>query len=163
MVDAIILDGRRQSEVMLGEQDQHYALGFLSKAFGLWYTNAEVLCGMTQWMSPSLRLHSHFGPFEVLTAYTPIHSHPTTMTYRSQIRGQYWPTFFSKDVSSVMEGADSVQYESTDIVVDPKDTSSLKAFQRRIEQGEGPFYLNPQEIRTQALGAPLKIYRLGCK
>lgn len=148
---------------LVGDQDQHYALGFLTKAFGLWHANVEILCGMTQWQSPSIRLHSQYGPFEVLTAYTPIHSHATTLTYRSPVIGDYWPTFFTKNfgLKGEAKSKNSLSYVPTDIVVDPKDTASLKAFQRRIENDEGPFYLNPQEIRTQALDSPLKIYRLG--
>ncbi len=146
---------------LVGEQDQHYALGFLTKAFGLWHANVEIVCGMTQWQSPSIRLHSHYGPFEVLTAYTPIHSHAETLTYRSRINGDYWPTFFTKTQDAKSKSASN--YVASDIVVDPKDEASLKAFQRRIENADGPFYLNPQEIRTQALDAPMKIYRLGHK
>lgn len=144
---------------LVDEKDQHYALGFLTKAFGLWFTNAEVLCGMTQWQSPSIRLHSHYGPFEVLTAFTPIHSHAETLTYRSRITGDYWPTFFSKEVAGSGSKNQS-KYLDSKIIVDPKDQSSLKDFQRHIESGEGPFYLNPAEIRTQALDSPLKIYRI---
>src|SRR6185437_877441 len=82
---------------LVGEGDQHYALGFLTKAFGLWYANVEVLCGMTQWQSPSIRLHSHYGPFQIVTAYTPIHSYARTLTYSSRLSADFWPTFFSRE------------------------------------------------------------------
>jgi hypothetical protein len=144
---------------LVGEKDQHYALGFLTKAFGLWYANVEVLCGMTQWQSPSIRLHSHYGPFEILTAYTPIHSYARTLTYRSRLTTEYWPTFFSKEKETENPGLIS-RYKATDIVVDPKDDDSLKSLQMRIQNEEGPFYLNPTEIRTKALDAALKIYRI---
>jgi hypothetical protein len=140
---------------LLGEAEQKYALGFLTKAFGLWYANVEVLCGMTQWQSPAIRLHSHFGPFEVLTAYTPVHSYARTLTYRCRLDFQYWPSFFTHDLV-----AGERSYQKAGLNVNPSDDASLKSLQLRIEKGEGPFYLSSQEIRTQDLQAPLNIYRL---
>ncbi len=139
---------------LVDADDKIYALGFLTKAFGLWYANVEVLCGMTQWESPAIRLHSHYGPFEVLTAYTPVHSYARTLTYRSRLNFDYWPSFFTQD-SSLASG-----YRYAGFEVDPKSEDSLKQVQARIESGEGPFYLNPSEIRTQDLGDSLKVYKL---
>jgi hypothetical protein len=144
---------------LVGEADQHYALGFLTKAFGLWYANVEVLCGMTQWQSPAIRLHSHYGPFEVLTAYTPVHSYARTLTYRSRLDFAYWPSFFSEGRSFTSNGR-LPQYELAGFQVDPADENSLKALQQRIENGEGPYYLSPVDIRTQALDKPLQVYTL---
>src|SRR6185312_514387 len=67
---------------MLPEADRLYGLGFLSKAFGLWYANVESCLGMTQWGSPALKLHTHYGHMQIVTAYTPVHSHAKTITYR---------------------------------------------------------------------------------
>lgn len=138
---------------LISRPEQFYALGFLTKAFSLWYANVESLCGMTQWKSPAIRLHSHYGPFEILTSYTPIHSHPTTLTYRSRIDVSYWEAFFKKGEDLNIPGYD---YRGFD--VDPADEESLKDFQLKIERGEGPFYFNPGEIRTQPLDHPLKVY-----
>jgi len=140
---------------LVEKSDQLYSLGFLTKAFGLWYAGVETLCGFSQWQSPSIRLHSHYGSFEVLTAYTPVHSHARTLTYRSKINGLYWPTFFTQDGDQL-----NSRYTPTGFEVDPTNDDSLKSLQTRIEQEEGPFYLNPHEIRTQPLDASLKIYRL---
>lgn len=140
---------------LVDKEDQIYALGFITKAFGLWYANVGTLCGMTQWLSPAIRLHSHFGPFEILTAYTPVHSYARTLTYRSRIDLDYWPTFFNKKVLAA-----SKQFVDSGYLVDPKDDESLKMLQKRIENGDGPFYFNPSEIRTQPLDMPLKVYRL---
>ena len=140
---------------LLGEKEQRYALGFLSKAFGLWYANVEILCGMTQWQSPSIRLHSNYGPFEVLTAYTPVHSFARTLTYRTRLDLDYWPSFINQKGYK-----DEVSKKSPVFAVDPKNDESLKTFQRRIEKGEGPFFLSAKEIRSQPLDAPLNVYRL---
>lgn len=143
---------------ILSEKDQLYALGFLTKAFGLWYANVDVLCGMTQWLSPAIRLHSNYGPFEILTAYTPVHSYARTLTYRSRINLDYWPAFFNhtEKQTEILHS----DYEFSGFTVDPKDDESLRALQRRIENGEGPFFLKPLEVRTQPLDMELKVYRL---
>ncbi len=140
---------------LVGKESQLYALGFLSKAFGLWYANVENLCGMTQWLSPAIRLHSNYGPFEIMTAYTPVHSYARTLTYRSRISLDYWPAFFNKGQPTNHGG-----YIDSGFEVDPKNDESLKALQSRIENKEGPFYFKPSEIRLQPLDSPLKVYRL---
>lgn len=140
---------------LVDEADKLYALGFLTKAFGLWYANVEVLCGMTQWQSPARRLHSHYGPFEVLTSYTPVHSYTRTLTYRSRLDFDYWNSFFIPT-----EKKFATQFKYADFVVEPNNDVSLKEFQFKIESGEGPFYLSSNEIRTQDLDAPLKVYRI---
>jgi hypothetical protein len=140
---------------LVDEEDKIYALGFLTKAFGLWYANVEVLCGMTQWNSPARRLHSHYGPFEVLTAYTPVHSYAQTLTYRSRLDYRYWPSFFEPD-----KKVSAVQYKSAGFVVDPTSEDSLKLLQQKIENDEGPFYLSSSEIRLKELDAELTVYRI---
>lgn len=134
---------------------KYYALGFLSKAFGLWYANVEILCGMTQWGSPAIKLHSHYGPFEILTAYTPVHSYAQTLTYRSRVESDYWGSFIKKTKSP-----ESHLYQETGLHVDPKQDDSLVALQSKIEAGEGPFYLKPSDVREKSLSQPLGVYRL---
>lgn len=143
------------SNALLGINDRYYALGFLSKAFGLWYANVKFLCGMTQWLSPAIKLHSHYGDFEVLTAYTPVHTHSETLTYRCRIHPSYWASFFQPtnldDVSK--------KFVKSPLVLNPKDAESLKFLQTHLEAGQGPYYLNPKEIRTLPLGSPLQVFR----
>ena len=140
---------------LVSENSQHYALGFLTKAFGLWFANVENLCGMTQWLSPALRLHSNYGPFEIMTAYTPVHSYARTLTYRCRINLDYWPAFFNKAQPTQHPG-----YEDSGFQVDPKSDDSLKQLQSKIERREGPFFFKPNEIRLQPLDSPMKVYRL---
>ena len=80
---------------LIPKEDRLYGLGFLSKAFGLAYANIEVCCGVTQWNSHALRLHSHYGIVEILTAYTPAHTYPNSLTYRLQVDPSEWVRFFS--------------------------------------------------------------------
>ncbi len=140
---------------LVPKEESFYGLGFLSKAFGLWYANVQICCGFTQWGNPAIRLHSYYGPFEILTAYTPIHSYSRTLTYRVKLESQQWENFFTK---SPMEDFEK-RFKDTGLVVNPKEESSLRAVQLRLEHDEGPFYLNSHEVRTKNLDETLKIYR----
>lgn len=139
----------------LGKADQFYGLGFLSKAFGLWYANVEQCSGMTQWGSPALRLHSHYGHLEVIGAYAPVHSHAKTVTYRAQVNASSWELFFTKEVD--LEFLE--QYEKTELVIDPNNEKSMIEIQGKIQNNEGPFYLNASEILSKDLKAPLSLYK----
>jgi len=60
-------------------------LGFLAtitKAMGLKAYRVEQCYGATQWASRAVNVHVRFGPLELLTAYTPVHTFPETLTYR---------------------------------------------------------------------------------
>lgn len=133
-----------------------YGLGFLSKAFGLWYANVEQCSGMTQWGSPALKLHSNFGHMEVIGAYAPVHSHATTVTYRVQVNTQVWEKFFTKEE----DYAFLENYGPTGKYIDPKSEESMLEFQQRIEREEGPFYLSAREIAQKTLDEKLMIYSL---
>lgn len=139
----------------LEKKDQFYGLGFLSKAFGLWYANVEMCSGMTQWGSPALKLHSHYGHLEVIGSYAPVHSHAKTVTYRALVDTNNWELFFSKEPDLVF----LEQYEKTNLIIDPLNESSMISLQTRIQNNEGPFYLNASEIAQNELKTPLNIYR----
>ena len=140
---------------LIPREKRFYGLGFLTKAYGLWHANIRVCCGVTQWRSPAIKLHSHYGAFEILTAYTPVHTYPETLTYRLKVDPKYWTMFFTK------QHDDSFYEKFTDTghLVDPKDKNSLIELQRLIEAGEGPFYLDSKEIRLKKLDEKLKLYR----
>lgn len=133
-----------------------YGLGFLSKAFGLWYANVEQCSGMTQWGSPALKLHSNFGHMEVIGAYAPVHSHAQTITYRCQVNTQVWEKFFTKEE----DYAFLENYGPTGSYIDPKSEDSMLDFQKKIEREEGPFYLSAREIAQKSLDEKLMIYGL---
>ncbi len=139
---------------LLDPQERLYGLGFLTKAFGLWYANIENLCGVTQWGSPAIRLHTHYGYFEILTAYTPVHSYPKTLTYRVKTDPLEWLRFFTGEPA-----LDFMQrFIHSGFTVDPTSDRSLQDLQMMIEQGQGPFFLNPAEVRSQDLNKPLSVF-----
>lgn len=140
---------------LLPKEKQFYGVGFMSKAFGLWYANVRTCCGVTQWMSPSVRLHAHYGDFEVLTAYTPVHSYAKTLTYRVNVDASVWHQFFTKEWPADFDQ----HFEPAGILVDPKNEASLKALQQKLQDGEGPLFLRGQETMEKALTDSLTIYR----
>ncbi len=141
---------------LVPKEDQFYGLGFLSKAFGLWYANVEQCSGMTQWGSPALKLHSHYGHLEVIGAYAPVHSHAKTITYRVQVNTHCWEKFFNKEA----DYAFLENYGPTGELIDPKSEESMLHLQQRIERTEGPFFLSAGEIAQKKLDEPLMIYNL---
>jgi hypothetical protein len=141
---------------LLAKENQFYGLGFLSKAFGLWYANVEQCSGMTQWGSPALKLHSHYGHLEVIGAYAPVHSHAKTITYRVQVNTHCWEKFFNKEPDlAFLEN-----YGPTGTFIDPKSEDSMVDLHKRIEREEGPFFLSASEIAQKNLDEKLMIYNL---
>lgn len=141
---------------LLPKDDRFYGLGFLSKSFGLWYSNIKQICGMTQWMSPALKLHVNYGDFEVLTSYTPVHSHPHTLTYRCALDFKAWQRFFDKtEDESFLKRFE----QESGVNVNPRDRESLIGLQRRIESEQGPFYLKPDQIRNGQVGDVLNTFK----
>lgn len=141
---------------LLPEADRMYGLGFLSKAFGLWYANVETCCGMTQWGNTALKLHSHYGHLQILTAYTPVHTFAETITYRSEVDVECWEKFFNKETDfGFLE-----KYEPSGHMIDPKDSQSQISLQRRIQKGEGPYFLSAAEVGQKNLTEKLSVYQM---
>jgi hypothetical protein len=60
-------------------------LASATKAVGLKVFRARRFYGVTQWRSLALHIHTKFGPLDLLTAYTPAHSEPRTLTYHFEV------------------------------------------------------------------------------
>ena len=139
---------------IIPEEHQMYGLGFLSKAFALWYANVELCSGMTQWGSPSLKLHSHYGHMEMIGSYAPLHTHAKTMTYRCEVNTESWEKFFTKeDDFSFVE-----KYGPSGFKIDPADEKSMINVQKKIQNLEGPYYLSALEIGQKKLTDKLTVY-----
>ncbi len=141
---------------LLPKAEQYYSLGFLSKAFALWYANVAQCSGMTQWGSASLKLHSNYGHLEMIGAYAPLHTHAKTMTYRCQVNTECWEKFFTKEPDlGFLEN-----YGPTDLLIEPNNDKSMIQLQNKIQNNEGPFFLSAGEIASRGLKDPLTIYKL---
>jgi hypothetical protein len=140
---------------LVSDTSKLYGVGFLTKAFALWYANIEICCGITQWNSPAVKLHTHYGDFEVLTAYTPVHSYARTLTYRLKVDPAEWMRFFTSQPSPDF----SRRYEEAGFEVDPSKDESLKKFQLELESPTSNYFLDSNQIRKQPLNSPLKVYK----
>ncbi len=140
---------------LVDENERFYGLGFLSKAYALWHANIEVCCGITQWGAHAIKLHSHYGAMEVLTSYTPVHSYARTLTYRLRVDPDYWMRFFDhKPAVNFKE-----HFRPAGFQIDPTQESSLRDLQTRIEKGQGPFFLEANEIRKLKPVDPLTVFQ----
>ena len=140
---------------LLDKKDRLWGLGFISKAYGLWYANVETCIGMTQWTSPALKLHSHYGHFKIITAYTPVHTYARTLTYRLDVNVNHWRGFLGEEVSYTFKE----KFKPAGFEVDRDDEGSLKDFQVCIEKREQEYYLDAEEILAKSLSEPLTVYQ----
>jgi hypothetical protein len=134
---------------------QYYGLGFLSKAFSLWYANVESCMGMTQWGSPALKLHSHYGHMKIITSYTPVHTHAKTMTYSVNVSTDNWEKFFTREPDLYF----LENYGPTGLVIDPKSEKSMIEVHQLIQAGEGPYYLSAADVSAKKLDEPLMVFK----
>jgi hypothetical protein len=104
-------------------------LGGLTKALALKVFGASAQIGVTQWSSPALHVHARLGPLELLTAWTPAHSEPASLTYRAAVDDQALRSL-ARDPSG------SVERPPADAWIDSADHAALRALQDRIEGGE---------------------------
>jgi hypothetical protein len=104
-------------------------LGAHTKAVALRVLRARTQLGVTQWGNPALRLHARLGPLELLSAWTPAHSDPATLTYRVSV-----------DEAALRQlardPAGRVAAPPAAFTVDSDDLPALRALQARIEAGE---------------------------
>ncbi|HEX4925174.1 MAG TPA: hypothetical protein VFV50_13865 [Bdellovibrionales bacterium] len=134
---------------LLPREKNYSCLGFLSKAFGLWYSNIENLYGVTQWSNQALTVHTSFGLFELVTAYTPVHNIPASLTYRAAVDSELWHRF----IETRDQWVNPLKPAGFD--VNPADDATLIGLHKRIRNGEGPFFLNPDAEYKNSARIPI--------
>ncbi len=102
-------------------------LATLTKVLGVGVTQAKRQYGATQWDSSSISLHLRLGPMEVLSAYTPAHTHPETLSYLIQVDDQTLaaaisPRKHSEDLSG-------------DRIIEAGDSQAIRDLHDEIESG----------------------------
>jgi hypothetical protein len=92
-------------------------------------------------------MHLQFGPLELLTAYTPAHSYPRTLTYRH-----------ATDLDTLARVARGVAPPEQGATGRVRVTDgALRSLQRRIERGRARFVLAGRLIETRSgLHAPIR-------
>ncbi|MEL7372725.1 MAG: hypothetical protein AAFN74_27620, partial [Myxococcota bacterium] len=128
-------------------------LGGLSKAMGLQIFRASAQVGATQWSSFALRVHVRLGPLALLTAWTPAHSKPWTLTYRVEVT--------ENGLRNLAEGlGGQISHLPAEDWLDSQDHEAMKQLQARIESGE-PVWISgsPRRIDTNHYKIPLTFSR----
>jgi hypothetical protein len=134
---------------LLPRDENFSCLGFLSKAFGLWYCNIQNLYGVTQWKSQALGVHTNFGLFQLVTAFTPVHNIPATLTYLVDVDSDLWHRF----VENEHGWKNPLRPAGFEVQLD--QDASLISLHRRIEKREGPFFLSPDADYKSAATIPI--------
>lgn len=102
-------------------------LAGVTKAMGLRVMGCTEQIGATQWASAALRVHTHFGPLELLTAWTPAHANPATLTYRLRLT--------DAGIADVLRGRRSRRSNADVLWVSVRDIDALHDLEHRIEFG----------------------------
>ncbi len=100
----------------------------LSLALGLRVFPVQRVYGTTQWRSPKLAVYTDLGPIELVTAYTPAHSLPRTLSFRVDIDEQHLTSLLASPRVHPLA-------PPPNMVLDLDDVESLLALQRDIEDG----------------------------
>lgn len=140
---------------VLGPEERYRHLGFLTKAFALWYANMERLYGVTQWHSPAIKLHPCYGEFELVSTYTRLHDYPNSVTYSCIVKTEYWKQMFDR---TYIPPSFKKKFKKSS-VLDPKDKEAIKKAQRFLEKNSGALYLSGHEVLNKKLGEKLGLYK----
>lgn len=112
-------------------------LATLTKAIGLSVMNCTTQIGATQWTSPALHVHARFGPLELLTAWTPAHANPATLTYRLRLNQD-------RLVAAATGGRRTADLANAHWI-QPSDHGSIQSLETRIERGEAFAIVGPPD------------------
>ncbi len=131
----------------LGREAKLKGLGTFTKALGCRLLRAKTLVGAAQWTGRALGMHRRFGPLELLTAFTPAHSYPRTLTYRH-----------STDLATLSRVVADEAPPSVEVTHRVRvDDTGLTGLQRKIERGARCTLAGPLVERSKGLYAPVAI------
>jgi hypothetical protein len=85
--------------------------------------------GATQWNSSALSIHTRLGPLELISAWTPAHSEPWTLTYAVTLSDPVLKNL-ARDAEGEVSRPEVWQW------VDSEDHVAQRGLQARIEAGE---------------------------
>jgi hypothetical protein len=90
-------------------------------------TRSRKQYGATQWTSPSIGLHLKLGDMQVVSAYTPAHTHPETLAYCIEVEDDTL-------TASLADGWRASKRQGAR-VLDADDTPAIRALHDEIEAG----------------------------
>ena len=104
-------------------------LAGITKAIALKVLDCDRQVGAVQWDSPAMHVHSRFGPLELLTAWTPAHAEPATLTY-------HWTVTDERLRSGMGDPQVTLSRPPAAFEVAANDPAAMQALQARIESGQ---------------------------
>jgi hypothetical protein len=117
----------------------------LTQVVGLSALPARAVYATTQWRSPNLALHTALCPLDLVTAYTPAHSIPATLTFRADLT--------TARLRRALRGAPRAP--RTERWLDVDDERALAALQAEIEAGERWCIAGAPVLRGSEVRVPL--------
>ncbi|EYF04818.1 hypothetical protein [Chondromyces apiculatus] len=104
-------------------------IGKLTKAIALKVFRTTSQIGVTQWNSRALGLHARLGPLRLLTAWTPAHTYPASLTYQVTVDDPALRHLAG-------EPGASMTFPVPEQWIEGMDHGAMEALQARIEEGE---------------------------
>lgn len=123
-------------------------LASITKALALKVFRCRTQIGATQWDSEALHIHSRFGPLDLLTAWTPAHSEPATLTYRFDVTDESLRYALGDPEASLY-------YPDPAFEVDATDFDAMQRLQEKIEAGERFVVVGAPRRHGPALRVPV--------
>ncbi|MDH4224452.1 MAG: hypothetical protein OEW12_02260 [Deltaproteobacteria bacterium] len=123
-------------------------LGLLTKALALKMFQADFQCGVTQWSTGALHIHTRFGPLELLSAYTPAHTRPDSLTYRLKVEEPHLR-------AAVGDPEYSIVRLPPDMWLEGRDTQAMLRLQDRLEKGEKAVICGQPEGKKEESRVPV--------
>ncbi len=99
-----------------------------TKAFALRCLRCERQIGATQWDSDALFVHTKFGPLELLSAWTPAHAFPATLTYSVRLT--------ETGLRHALGDPAPPRNPKAGFEIDVRDHDAMRRLQEKIEAGE---------------------------
>lgn len=114
------------NQILKGD-DALPGLATLTKVVAVKLTRATKQYGATQWSSSSIGLHLRLGAMELLSAYTPAHTHPETFAYLIEVDDEQLVSSLRKDwKASAVAG---------DRTLAADDASGIRQLHAELEEG----------------------------
>ncbi len=115
------------ANLILRGGDALKGLAILTKILGIVVTRSARQYGATQWTSKSLGLHLRLGNMELLSAFTPAHTHPETFAYLIEVEEE-------RLLSSLMADWEAPDRAGERLMA-ADDSDAIRALHDEIEAG----------------------------
>jgi hypothetical protein len=126
-------------------------LAVITKIFGVRVARARRQYGATQWQSKSIGLHARLGEMQILSAFTPAHTHPETFAYLIEVDDdELWASLRPGWQASAAQG---------ELTFMADDSAAIRELHDEIEAG-ARFALVRSERRDEG-PARIHLRRLG--